>query len=210
MSQIIAGKNAKVLNGNKEQKRDCSCPKNKTCPLDGKCLSENLVYQATVTHNNDEKKTYIGQTSTNFKARLGVHIQTFNNMAVTQTSLSRHIWESKSKGIDPVTEGLVSWKMIDRGRPFSPINGVCQLCLKEKFYILHYPEMANLNKRSETFSACMHKKSFLLIKKKRGRPPKKSPGSWSPNPDGCVFCLRKSVSCKLLKPEDCLSAWNLK
>ena len=39
MAQIIAGKNAKVLNGNKEEKRDCSCPKNKTCPLDGKCLS---------------------------------------------------------------------------------------------------------------------------------------------------------------------------
>ena len=95
---------------------------------------------------------------------------------MTQTSLSRHIWELKSKGLDPVKDGFITWKMIDRGRPFSPINGVCQLCLKEKFYILHYPDMANLNKRSETFSACMHKKSFLLIKKKRGRPQRSPQG----------------------------------
>ena len=177
MSQIISGKNAKLLNISKSQKRVCSCPSTKTCPLDEKCLTENIIYQATVNLPNQKKKTYIGQTSTDFKARLGVHRQTFRNPAVTQTSLSNYIWELKSKGFDPMKPGAITWKLIDRGRPFSPVNGVCQLCLKEKFFILYHPEMAEINKRSETFSACPHKKSFLLIKKPRGRPPKKSPGS---------------------------------
>ena len=177
MSQIIAGKNAQVLNQNKNQNRECSCPSTKTCPLNKKCLTNNLIYQATVTQPNKEVKTYIGQSSTDFKARLGTHRQTFSDLKVTQTSLSNHIWELKSKGLDPVNTGAISWKMIDRGRPFSPVSGVCQLCLKEKFYILHHPEMATLNKRSELFSACVHKKLFLMIKKPRGRPPKKSPGN---------------------------------
>ena len=50
MSQIIAGKNAKILNHSGNQKRTCSCPSTKICPLDRKCLTDNLVYQATVTH----------------------------------------------------------------------------------------------------------------------------------------------------------------
>ena len=177
MSQIIAGKNKKILNHNGSKVRECSCPSTKTCPLDKKCLTDNLIYQAIMTQPNQTKRTYIGQTSTNFKARLGVHKQTFGDKKVTQTSLSDHVWELKSKGFDPVAAEAISWKMIDRGRPFSPVSGVCQLCLKEKFYILHHPDWADLNKRSELFSACVHKKSFLMIKKPRGRPAKKSPGS---------------------------------
>ena len=77
MAQTIAAKNAKILREEEETKRECSCPKTKTCPLNKKCLVENLIYQATVT-TPEESKTYIGLTSTNFKARLAVHTQTFN------------------------------------------------------------------------------------------------------------------------------------
>ena len=74
MAQTIAAKNAKILREEEESKRECNCPKTKTCPLNKKCLVENLIYQATVT-TPEESKTYIGLTSTNFKARLGVHTQ---------------------------------------------------------------------------------------------------------------------------------------
>jgi len=72
MAKIIAGKNGKLLEGDKEEKKLCSCPKDKKdkCPLDQKCLSDNIVYQATVTQPNQEKETYIGQTSCDFKKKI--------------------------------------------------------------------------------------------------------------------------------------------
>ena len=170
MAQIISGHNSKILESKKEEKKLCSCTKEKKnlCPLDQKCLSENLVYQATVTHPNLETMTYIGQTSCNFKARLAVHKQTFKDKYNTsQTALSNYIHDLNSKGIEP----KVTWKMIDRGKSFSPVTGVCHLCVKEAFYILFRPELAKLNSKSEVFSACFHKKAALLIKVKRGRKP---------------------------------------
>ena len=41
---------------------------------------------------SDNKVTnYVGMTSTDFKARLGTHTQTFKDQEVSQTSLSKHI-----------------------------------------------------------------------------------------------------------------------
>ena len=172
MSQIIAGHNAKVLQEQEPKQKECSCPKTKTCPLDRKCLTENLIYQATVAIPNQPVKKYVGLISSTFKARLAVHEQTFRVPAASQTSLSKFVRKLKSEGKDP----QITWKLIDRGKPFSPISGVCQLCLKEKYYILYKPEMATLNSRNEIFNTCSHKKSKLFIKKPRGRK-KKSPGS---------------------------------
>ena len=170
MAQIISGKNSKLLEKEKEEKKLCSCTKEKKdqCPLEQKCLSENIVYQATVTKPNLETTTYIGQTSCNFKARLAVHKHPFKDKDKTsQTALSTYIHELNSKGIEP----KVSWKIIDRGKSFSPVTGVCHLCVKEAFYIVFKPELAKLNSRSEIFSACFHKKAALLVKTKRGRKP---------------------------------------
>ena len=121
-----------------------------------------------------EATTYIGQTSCTFKARLAVHKQTINDQHRDgQTALSNHIHSRKNKGFEP----KVTWKLIDRGKSFTPVTGVCQLCVKEAFYILFRPDLAKLNSRSEIFSACFHKKPALLVKPKgRGRP-KKSHGT---------------------------------
>ena len=69
VAQIIAAKNKNILKPPETEKRKCSCPKTKVCPLDNKCLSEEIIYQATVSSQNSEPKTYIGQCSTDFKAR---------------------------------------------------------------------------------------------------------------------------------------------
>ena len=94
--------------------------------------------------------------------RLSKIIKKHCTVIVSQTSLSQYIHELKSKGIQPT----VTWKLIDRGKPFSPVHGVCNLCLKEKYYITYKPEMAEINHRSEIFNHCVHKKSALMIKKK--------------------------------------------
>ena len=111
MAKIIAGQNAKVLREKENQKKECNCTKNKTCPLDKKCQTKNLIYQATVKKPNNEKSFYIGLTSTDFKKRLGVNHQSFKDPETNQTSLSKQIWKLRSQGIEPE----MTWKLIDRG-----------------------------------------------------------------------------------------------
>ena len=176
IEKIIASKNSKVLKTPEPEKRTCSCPKNKECPLDGKCLSSEIIYQATVHLPNAETKTYIGLSSTEFKKRLGVHRQTFNDPEVSQTSLSNFIHELKTRSIDIDIDTDITWKLMDRGKTYSPVHGVCQLCTREAYHIIFYPRFAELNARSEIFSACRHKKSKLLFPPERGRK-KKSPGT---------------------------------
>ena len=170
IQRIIAGKNAKILRNEEHPPRTCNCRKDTPCPMDGKCLEKNIIYQATVIQSNGEKNSYIGNTSTEFKQRLAGHKQTFKNSEIGQTSLSNHIQELKSQNID----FDLNWKILDRGTPFSPVSKVCNLCTKEKYHILFQSEMSLLNSKSEMYSHCRHIQSRLLIPKVRKK--KKSPG----------------------------------
>ena len=130
------------------------------CPLEGKCLMDNLVYQATVTSENGVQ-TYVGLTSTTFKCRLGNHKKAFKNPNYrTDTSLSKLIWDLK----DSETDFSLEWKMLGRAKPYSPISEICNLCTLEKWYILFRPEMATINKKEELNNYCLHKRSVLLDK----------------------------------------------
>ena len=104
-----------------------------------------------------------------FKVRLWVHKNSFKDIEANQTSLSNHIWELKSKNVNPA----IKWKIVDRAKPFSPVTGKCQLCIKEKYYILFHPEWATLNSKNEIYANCRHKKSNLLIKPIRKQKKKK-------------------------------------
>ena len=137
----------------------CNCKKF-ACPLDGQCQKRNLIYQATVQTTNNEE-TYIGLTSTTFKARWSNHETGFKHEHHrTDTTLSKHIWELKDKG----TDYNIKWKIIGRASEFSPISQVCNLCTLEKWYILFKPSMAKLNRKDELSNYCLHKASILLDK----------------------------------------------
>lgn len=47
----------------------CNCRVKPNCPLDEKCLMENIIYQATVESEEGSKETYIGLTGNTFKTR---------------------------------------------------------------------------------------------------------------------------------------------
>ena len=81
-----------------------------------------------------------------------------NNNKKKETMLSSHIWEIKERG----SAYKVSWKVLDRGTPFTPVTGNCMLCTKEKFYILRKPELCTLNQRQEVGSHCRHVAMSLL------------------------------------------------
>ena len=70
--------------------RDCNCPKKK-CPLDGKCLSKGVIYQATVTRKDTKKEeTYIGLTENQFKTRYNNHTNSFRNKKKRNSTTLSH------------------------------------------------------------------------------------------------------------------------
>ena len=138
----------------------CNCRFKPNCPLEGKCLVDNLVYQAEVV-TEMETQTYVGLASTTFKLRYGNHKESFNNEgSKSKSTLSKHIWDLKSKGVNYKTK----FKIIRRVQPFSPISGLCNLCTLEKYHILFTPHLATLNKREEINNFCLHRIPKLLDK----------------------------------------------
>ena len=62
LSRKISGHNAKVLNSNNNNNnqappKECNCRKKDECPVQGKCLQEGVVYQATVNRQDGKIDT---------------------------------------------------------------------------------------------------------------------------------------------------------
>ena len=149
--------------------KTCNCRTKKDCPMDGQCLTECTVYQATVTETKtDKSETYIGLTGDSFKTRYGNHKKSFTHERYkSDTELSNHVWKLKNSKI----EFTIKWRILDRGKIFSPISKICQLCVREKFYLIFHPELCSLNNRNELGAYCRHQKKFLHCSK-----------SWSTHP----------------------------
>ena len=149
----------------KPQLRSCSCPKNTPCPLEAKCLCENLIYQATVIETTKENtqsiEKYVGLSAPPFKKRYANHLKSFKSEKYgTETTLSTHIWNIKNRG----STYTIDWKILDRGNTYNPATKTCNLCTTEIFYIILKPHMATINKRNELGAQCRHKASTLLCK----------------------------------------------
>ena len=82
--QIITAHNKTVLHKqtkpSENPPKECNCRQKESCPLRGKCLTESVVYQATVTRtDNQHKETYVGLTEGAFKTRYNNHTSSFRN-----------------------------------------------------------------------------------------------------------------------------------
>ena len=62
--------------------RKCNCIKKHQCPLNEKCLTNNVLYKASITPNDEhlKRKIYYGLSDTAFKLRYANNKKTFNNM----------------------------------------------------------------------------------------------------------------------------------
>ena len=166
MSQIIAGHNRKLLDKlAPKEVQPCTCRK-QTCPVQGKCKQECTIYQSTVTHSSPEtgKKqtnTYIGLAATTFYQRHQNHKTSFKDRNhSTKSELSKHIWKLKELGL----ACELTWKIIDKGKKFSPTSKTCKLCTLERYYLIWRPDLYTLNKNKEFSDECLHK-SFLRLSK---------------------------------------------
>jgi hypothetical protein len=163
IKQIISNHNKstmKRINPQEPPQTTCNCRKGKACPLDGKCLTSGIIYQATVTRQDNQKEeSYIGLTGNTFKTRYNGHTDSFRNENKrNSTTLSQYIWTLK----DSNTPFTLKWKIMARSNPYSTSSKTCNLCLKEKYFIICKPEMGSLITRNELAAVCPHRRKYLL------------------------------------------------
>ena len=155
MKQIIS-KHNKILNENdqlinttasNERQTKCNCRQRETCPLDTQCLNSGIIYQATVTRQDNKKQeNYIDLTDNTFKTRYNAYTSSFRNKTKRYaTTLSKFIWSLNNKGI----QYNIKWTTVAKCSSYSPCSNVCNLCLREKYFIIYKPHMASLNSRNE-------------------------------------------------------------
>ena len=60
MSYRCTANLASSTQNNEEPKKECNCRKKNECLVQGKCLQSGVIYQATVTRQDDRVDTYIG------------------------------------------------------------------------------------------------------------------------------------------------------
>ena len=78
ISSMLSTHDKNILNP-KQISFGCNCRNRDNCPLDGECLTCNIIYRADITTDNDHK-FYYGISETTFKQRHNNHIRNFKHV----------------------------------------------------------------------------------------------------------------------------------
>ena len=160
---IIKSHNKQLLQKHQDKEetapRICNCRSKDKCPLDGRCLTDSLIYMASLSTSN-EKYSYVGMSEGTFKTRFNAHKTSFHlERYRNATKLSEKVWSLRDRGIDY----NIRWSIIKRGRPYVNGQRTCDLCTSEKLEILlRSADPHLLNSRSEILAKCRHKRKFSL------------------------------------------------
>ena len=162
----ISSMNQNIINPEKNLKlKGCNCTGGvDSCPMNGHCLTDQVVYQGDLkfkevnpfTHREEEiHKIYIGSTATSFKTRYGNHKQTFIKIdQENKTTLSGEIW--RLKRIRPDYDFDLKFSVSVLAKAYNRESKMCQLCLSEKTKILYRDKSKTINRRSELHAKCFH------------------------------------------------------
>ena len=159
MANIIKNHNRKILNEceMRDNRRTCNCRNKNLCPLDGKCLTNNVIYKVTVTTASRTTSNYIGMVENDFKTRFNKHKLSFRNQNHSHdTVLSKYIWELKNND----TTYDIKWCIIKTANAYKGNPSCCNLCLSEKLCILTACDTI-LNKWSELVTKCHQENKFF-------------------------------------------------
>ena len=159
---IINSHNKKIIESKpKLQLGACNCRVKANCPLKGHCLTESLLYQATLSASipNYSTKVYKGITQHPFKMRYNNHNKAFNNVTYrNDCELSKEVWRIKDLG----GTYQIEWQVLKQLNSYNPNTKRCALCVTEKLAILEHEGNNLLNKRSEIISKCRHRNKYML------------------------------------------------
>ena len=121
-----------------------------------------MIYQGAVTrHDTGETDYYTGLSEPSWKLRWSNHkqnIKTDTKSNRTATCLAKHIRKLQDSNINY----SLKFKHLPQAPAYNPVTDKGQLCLTEKYFIMFHPEGANINSRTEFFSAYQHKSKHLL------------------------------------------------
>ena len=165
IKRIIQSHNTNIINKptNQDTNNKCNCRQKNSCPLDGNCLAENIVYKATITTDNQnyKLKEYIGSTCNKFKTRYGNHKASFKkHNPKNSTELSKFILNLKANNI----KFSIKWEILHQVKNNSATFNTCQVCNLEKYAIAKSERQKIINKRNELISKCNHNKNrFFFI-----------------------------------------------
>ena len=171
MKTIINNHNKRIMNSEEiktnennktNNEKKCNCRNKLNCPLKEECLTEAIVYKATVK-TNQNSAVYLGSCETSFKTRFYNHTKSFNNETYKkETKLSTYIWDLKENE----EEYKIEWEIIAKCNPYKCGTNKCNICSTEKLLIMEYnniPSINLLNMRNEILNKCRHKSKFKLI-----------------------------------------------
>ena len=172
--------NNKVLRDGTQEIIDCKCRKF-DCPLDGKCGQKNVIYQAIVEPGPQNKlskkenkikqinkgviwkprsiEKYIGKTSSTFKERWNFTNSQIRDRHLPSTALSSYIRQLKDNGYHNFK---IKWMLLSKANPYTSATKICNLCNKEKYYLIYRRDTYTLNKQEELIRKCRHRRSHLF------------------------------------------------
>ena len=120
---MLSTHNKNILNL-KQTSFGCNCRNKDNCPLDGECLTPNIIYRADITTDNDHK-FYYGTSETTFKKRHSNHTRDFKHVKYQHaTELAKHIWQLKNNNFNYSIKWLIASKVCGHDNSLS-----CKLCL---------------------------------------------------------------------------------
>ena len=101
-NKAVFSKQPQLNDTNNSKSKECNCRQKDSCPLSSKCLTDSVVYQATVTRDDTtEENTYVGHTEGEFKTRYNNHTNSFRNAKHKHaTALSKYVWHLKCELFD--------------------------------------------------------------------------------------------------------------
>ena len=113
MKSIINTDSKKIINPPKDNiARTCNCIRKHQCPLNKNCLTNNVLYKASITPNEENSKTkiYYDVSETTFKLKYANHKKTFDNIKYeNDTELSKEYWNI----ISAKETSNISWKIME-------------------------------------------------------------------------------------------------
>ena len=183
MAGKIKQHNKKVIRDSKEEvNKRCTCHKADECPLENDCNHSSVIYQGIVHDlggtndlNREEKdaleemkakeefkpkkiEKYVGSTGGKFKIRWYKHMSDFRIRENAKTELGKYVWKMK----DYQRRYKIEWMILAKAAEYNTDTKICNLCNKEKFFILFRPEKSTLNKRDEILSKCPHRRGKII------------------------------------------------
>ena len=162
MLSHIKANNRKVLKKATTQEttplRTCNCRNAESCPLDGNCLQNAVVYRADISPEEGVNKYYVGLTEQSFKGRWADHNSSLRNIRYkTKSKLSTYVWNKREENTEP----NIKWSILKKCTPYRAGAKQCNLCLWEKFFIVK-GDQNMINQKDELLGKCRHRDKFLL------------------------------------------------